>query len=72
MFELAEDALLADGLEDALIGSTWDGKAVYDVDRCIDILSKSMTPDEAYEYLEFNTFSAYVGEMTPIYIHLKD
>jgi hypothetical protein len=27
-----------------------------------------MSDEDAIEYLEYNTFSAYVGEQTPIYI----
>ena len=36
----------------------------------IEILFKDagMPVDEAYEYLEFNTFGAYVGKLTPIYM----
>ena len=28
-----------------------------------------MTEEDAWEFLEFNTFCAYVGEQTPIYIN---
>ena len=39
--------------------------------RCKDrivFLYNDMTIDDAIEYLEYNTFSAYVGEYTPIFI----
>jgi hypothetical protein len=28
-----------------------------------------MTEEDAWEYLEFNTFCAYVGEQTPIFVN---
>ena len=34
----------------------------------IECLLKDMELDEAIEYLEFNTWGAYVGEQTPIYV----
>lgn len=72
--ELNPDALLADGLEAALIGYTVNTHhahvAVYDIDKCIDVLVErdGMTPEEADEYLSFNTICAYVGENGPLYI----
>jgi len=64
--------LLADGLDEAFIGIGWQFNtplAVYDRDKCIEILeSQGMTPEEAQEYFYFNTQGAYVGEQTPIFI----
>jgi len=64
--------LLADGLDEAFIGIGWQFSvplAVYDRDKCIEILeSQGMTPEEAQEYFYFNTQGAYVGEQTPIFI----
>lgn len=80
MDELAEinpDALLADGLEAAFIGYTVNhhhaNVAVYDVQRCIDILVErdGMDRDGAEEFLEFNTLGAYVGENGPLYVRLS-
>lgn len=68
-------ALLADGLEDALVGYTINTHmphvAVYDAAKCVEVLMKrdGMTPEEAEEFLEFNTYCAYVGPNGPIYIH---
>lgn len=51
--EINPDALLADGLEAALIGYTVNthhaNVAVYDIDKCIDVLVErdGMTPEEA-------------------------
>jgi hypothetical protein len=44
---------------------------VYSIEKMIEIYSKeyNTTPEEAIDWLEYNTFCAYVGEMTPIWVH---
>ena len=71
--------LLADGFDDAIIGITTDRingieRVVYDAWKMIEVLvgRDNMRPTEALEYLEFNTFTAYVGEGTPIYVDVMD
>ena len=72
--ELNPDALLADGLETALVGYTVNHHhphvAVYDIDKCVDVLVErdGMTPEDAEEYLSFNTLGAYVDENGPMYV----
>ena len=72
--EINQEALLADGLEDAFIGYTVNHHiphvAVYDIDKCIEVLvtRDGMTHEDADEYLSFNTLGAYVGENGPIFI----
>jgi len=72
--ELNPEALLADGLEAALVGYTVNHHlahvAVYDVNKCIEVLvdRDGMSHEEADEYLSFNTLGAFVGENGPIYI----
>ena len=64
-----DEILFADGLDEAIIGfepNAW--KVVYSRGKCIEITSIDMDELEAIEYLEFNTFNAYVGEKTPIWI----
>jgi|TARA_B100001094_G_C18051109_1_gene730059 hypothetical protein len=66
-----EQALFADGFDDALIGiDQVNYVAVYDADKCIEILveTSSMTFKEAEEFFEFNTLNAYVGEYTPRFV----
>ena len=69
------EALLADGFEDALVG--YDAakcRAVYSIPMMIAVLMErdGMDEDEAVEFLEFNTFQAFVGDMTPLYLNLDD
>jgi len=70
-----EQALFADGFDDALLGiDMLDYTAVYDADKCIDILMQTsdMTREEAEEYFEFNTLNAYVGEHTPRFVKIYE
>jgi hypothetical protein len=68
-----EEAMLADGFDDALIGITFGTNmiAVYSVQGCINILMKDdeMSFSEAIEYFEYNMAGAYVGEKTPIFVY---
>ena len=65
--------LLADGFEECLIGvGSRCGQpdiAVYDQDKCIEVLiAQGMTDEETVEYFEFNVLGAWVGEETPIFV----
>jgi hypothetical protein len=44
-------------------------KIVYSIDKCLKILEKDMTEQEAFEYFEFNVAQAYVGDQTPLWIN---
>lgn len=63
--------LLADGLDAAFLGVTDDGVAVYSKEKCIRAIMEQdgLSEGEAIEFLEYNTFSTYVGEMTPLFIN---
>ena len=67
--------LLADGFDEAIIGQTYDvvvseDRLVYSLVKCIEILVQKdgMSEEEAFEYLEFNTLCAYVGQDQPIFV----
>jgi hypothetical protein len=65
------DFLKADGFDDAVVGyEPITMRLVYDREKMIQILVKEedMKDMEAYEYLEFNTWYAFVGEKTPLFI----
>lgn len=70
-----------DGYDSAIIGITDNGQLVYSKSRMVDLLVEMsmvdsegneipdpMTTEDAWEFLEFNCFDAYVGEQTPIFI----
>lgn len=69
------EGLLADGFEEALIGTAegWFGHAhgvvaLYDLCRCVEILmSGGMAEDEATEWLSFNVTGAYAGPNTSVF-----
>jgi len=60
--------LKADGFDEAIIGiDEINERIIYSKQKMVEILCRDMPEDEAIEFLEFNTWSAYVGEHTPIY-----
>lgn len=69
----SNEALLADGFEDALIG--WVERfntgplALYDRSKCIQILMErdEMSWDEAEEFFQYNVTGAWVGDGTPAF-----
>ena len=68
-----ESLLLATGFESAFVGIGQQFNqqfAVYDREKCIDILMSrdEMTRDDAEEYFEFNVAGAWVGKFTPVYV----
>ena len=70
---------LADGLEDAFIGTTMlqpgrnEELAVYSYDKCIQILiNGGMTSEEAVEYFDFNVTGAWMGEDTPLFMYDRE
>ena len=66
-----QEILLADGFEEAFVGVAYQFDkpvAVFDREKCINILSKDMTPEEAEEYFQFNVEGAYVGPNTPAFL----
>jgi hypothetical protein len=72
-----QDFLFADGFDDTIIGVSiaFDaGRVVYDARQMVETLlqEEDITEEEAWEYLEFNTFGAYVGKNTPIYVYRKE
>ena len=71
-----EGLLVADGFEDAFmgVGSQFSQTvAVYNRDKCIDILiiRDGIDREEAEEYFEYNVQGAYVGENTPVFLELN-
>jgi len=73
LVEKNEEALMADGFEDAFIGIAQHFNrfcACYDYEKCIKVLidRDGMTDDEAVEYFEYNVTGAWVGKFTPMFL----
>ena len=73
----SDDLLFADSFDNAIIGvsiGTDSRRVVYDTGQMVEILvqEENFTEETAWEFLEFNTFCAYVGEQTPIYVTKVD
>ena len=66
--------LIADGLDEVIIGTSTKDLAVYDVYKIIAILvaRDGMTEEEALEFFEFNIDGSYMGEQTPIFVFLDE
>jgi hypothetical protein len=61
-----------DGYDKAIMGLTDNGQLVYSKEKMVKLLMKSdkdMSEEDAWEFLDFNTFGAYIGEQTPIYVN---
>lgn len=73
-----EEALLADGFEDAVIGvaqrCSRPALVVYDAERCVEILMANgeMSYEDALEFFDFNTLGAWVGEGTPLFLWRRE
>lgn len=62
------------GYDDALIGVTDDGRAVYDYNKMVEWLmnKENWSEIDAIEWIEYNTMRAipYMGEGAPIIMYL--
>jgi len=73
--EINEDALFADGFEEALIGVCYrfgtNPLATYNKEKIFEILMRDgMNYDEAVEYFEYNIIGSWVGENTPVFLDI--
>ena len=75
--ELNSEALVPDGLEEAVIGYVerfgMQPLALVDKEKVINILMKrdKMLYDEAEEYFDFNIIGAWVGDGTPCFATIR-
>ena len=64
--------LFADGFDDALIGIVERAGlppiACYNKEKCIEILMKDMSLEDADDYFYYNVVGSYVGENTPCFL----
>jgi hypothetical protein len=70
-----DDVIIFEGYsyDDALVGVTEDGRAVYDYDKMVVWLVKTqgMTTEEAIEWIEYNTIGALpnAGPLGPVIMY---
>ena len=65
--------LSEDYFDEAIIGITYNSQVVYDMDRMVELFAENNDCDneEAIEYLSFNTWTVYVGDLTPVFVRGK-
>jgi len=66
------EMIFMDGFDDCLIGTCISygnaPVACYDVDKVVEShIQSGMTPQEAWEYLEYNQLGSFVGEGMPVF-----
>ena len=67
------DMIFADGFDEAIAGTVWDGertRVVYTTEKILAILMDrdNMSYDEASEYFDFNVAGSHMGVYTPLYL----
>lgn len=79
--EFNPKAIIIEDFEEAYLGFSTDGKAIYDFYTMLDLVidgiyedsPEELTEDEAYSeayaHLDANVIGAYVGEFTPIIMY---
>lgn len=69
---MEEDILLLDGFDDAFVGlvDKFGSPAIacYDFEKVLQVLTKDMSLDDAFEYFHYNILGSYVGDLTPCFI----
>jgi hypothetical protein len=67
-----ENIILLEGFDEAIVGVSYrcgqPPHVVYDREKCLEILERDMSPDEAMEHFEFNIAGAWVGDQTPAFL----
>ncbi len=64
-----EDQILkADGFDEAILGiDEGSMRLIYSKSKCIEILCRDMSEEDAMEHFDYNVAGSYVGEQTPIW-----
>jgi hypothetical protein len=70
ILDIDPQAILWDGLDEAIIGITEEGVPVYDIHQMEILLMKQheWEWEDAAEWVEFNILRAYLGDRTPIHM----
>lgn len=71
---LPEDTIVLDNMsyDNSIIGTTFDGRAIYDYDLMVAelMLDEEWSKDEAIDWIDYNTLRAipYFGDKTPLVV----
>ena len=66
--ELADEAVIFDDCESAIVGHDYNGYAVYSHDKLVDVFeSQGMTQDEAIEWVDYNIAGVCPRNYTILY-----
>ncbi len=75
--EIAEGAIILDGLDDAIVGVTEEfgngRRILYSEDKILSILMErdGMTWHEAVEFYDYNILGLHAGEQNPVFLVTK-
>lgn len=75
--KLSEDALVFENpaYDESIIGQTFDGRAIYDVEKMAEELSKDdeIPLEEAIDFIDYNAIRSlpYAGEKAPVVVHVE-
>lgn len=74
---LDEGALVFDNpaYDESIIGKTFDGRAIYDIDKMADELAADdgISLEEAADFIGYNAIRSlpYAGEKAPVVVHVE-
>ena len=74
---LDEGALVFDNpaYDESIIGKTFDGRAIYDIDKMADELAADdgISLEEAADFIGYNAIRSlpYAGEKSPLVVHVE-
>jgi hypothetical protein len=75
--EIAEGAIILDGLDDAIVGVTEEfgngRRVLYSANKILNILMErdGMTWHEAVEFYDYNILGLHAGEQNPVFLVTK-
>lgn len=67
--------LICDGFDDCIVGVDFDSMRIaYSKQKMVEhlVVKDGMSFEDAYEYLSFNVWCAYLGKHTPIFLDDHD
>jgi hypothetical protein len=74
---LDNDALVFDNpaYDGAIIGETFDGRAIYDIEKMVDELATddNISIEEAMDFVDYNAIRSlpYAGDKAPVVVHVE-